>query len=135
MRSDALEGGEGYPAVVVADLDVGVADIGVADVAVLYSAPLLCLASPAPQPYALLLCIPAPPPCTPAPTAPTAVTNRIGCVVVSKVFFIRLWNHLQLVIVFGCVVIRNYLLAMGLLVVSTSVRFDSVGSEVPNRRR
>ena len=37
MRSDALEGGEGYPAVVVADLDVGVVDV-----AVLYSAPMLC---------------------------------------------------------------------------------------------
>ena len=83
VRSDAFEGGEGDPAVVVADLDVGVADV-----AILYSAPLLCpvlpvlrcttavlrLASPAPQPYALLLCIPAPPPCTPAPAAPTAVS-------------------------------------------------------------
>ena len=31
MRLDAFEGGEGYPAVVVADLDVGVAGEGLVD--------------------------------------------------------------------------------------------------------
>ena len=97
MRSDAFEGGEGYPAVVVADLDVGVADIGVADVAVLYSAPLPCPALPvlrcttavlrsAPP---RLLCAhapmlsasvsPAPPPCTPAPSCPNGCYNDYGC--------------------------------------------------------